>query len=385
MSTTTTATTTTPTTTTPTTTTRKGLATAAGAALLATALAACSGTAADAGVPGTDNDTAAAPGDASADDSPSSERRGEDAAQERGDTPTRADGTTSGGNPFSRLGVHASSWHPAMEAADDLRDDRPEDAALLDRLAAVPTARWLGEWSGDVQVAADQHVSEAAEAGALPVLVAYNIPVRDCGQYSSGGAGAADDYAAWIQGIAAGIDERPAVVVLEPDAVALTDCLDEQQQEDRETMLSDAIATLEANDGTDVYLDAGHSAWVAADEMAERLLRSGVERARGIALNVSNDQPTEDLVAYAAELHEATGAHAVLDTSRNGNGSTGEWCNGDGRALGAAPTADTGEAFVDAWLWIKVPGESDGTCNGGPAAGEFFTTQALEMARAAGW
>ena len=34
-----------------------------------------------------------------------------------------------------------------------------------------------------------------------------------------------------------------------------------------------------------------------------------------------------------------------------------------------APTAEPGKKLVDAYLWVKRPGESDGTCNGGPAAG----------------
>jgi endoglucanase len=38
---------------------------------------------------------------------------------------------------------------------------------------------------------------------------------------------------------------------------------------------------------------------------------------------------------------------------------------------------------VDAFLWIKQPGESDGTCNGGPKAGSWWNDIAVELARAA--
>ena len=34
---------------------------------------------------------------------------------------------------------------------------------------------------------------------------------------------------------------------------------------------------------------------------------------------------------------------------------------------------------LDALLWVKLPGESDGTCNGGPAAGQWWQEMALEM------
>lgn len=124
----------------------------------------------------------------------------------------------------------------------------------------------------------------------------------------------------------------------------------------------------------------------------------------------------------------------VIDTSRNGRGplgvapygeapylqpeavlaslSGGSWCNPPGRGVGLRPTLDTGRALLDAYLWIKIPGESDGSCDsaGGarawdyaaynpwgvpeadqpffdplwrtvdPAAGEWFPAQALELA-----
>jgi endoglucanase len=44
--------------------------------------------------------------------------------------------------------------------------------------------------------------------------------------------------------------------------------------------------------------------------------------------------------------------------------------------LGEAPTLETEDSLVDAWLYVKVPWESDGdgyNCNGGPKAGELWT------------
>ena len=75
----------------------------------------------------------------------------------------------------------------------------------------------------------------------------------------------------------------------------------------------------------------------------------------------------------------------VIDTSRNGNGPFGnEWCNPPGRALGIPPTCNTGNEKCDAFLWVKVPGESDGTCNGGPRAGRFWPEQAEKLISARG-
>ncbi|GFH79734.1 hypothetical protein Sgou_44040 [Streptomyces gougerotii] len=79
----------------------------------------------------------------------------------------------------------------------------------------------------------------------------------------------------------------------------------------------------------------------------------------------------------------------VVDTSRNGNGpfTDGDpaerWCNPPGRALGEAPTTRTGDDLVDAYLWIKRPGESDGECKGGPKAGQWWPEYALGLAKAA--
>jgi endoglucanase len=43
----------------------------------------------------------------------------------------------------------------------------------------------------------------------------------------------------------------------------------------------------------------------------------------------------------------------------------------------------TGSALLDALLWIKAPGESDGSCAGGPAAGVWWPAYALGLARRA--
>jgi endoglucanase len=70
----------------------------------------------------------------------------------------------------------------------------------------------------------------------------------------------------------------------------------------------------------------------------------------------------------------------------NGNGPLGgdrsdAWCKPPGRALGTRPTTHTGERARDACLWIERPGESDGECRGGPAAGQWWPEYALGPAR----
>jgi cellulase/cellobiase CelA1 len=129
-------------------------------------------------------------------------------------------------------------------------------------------------------------------------------------------------YEKWVNGVAAGLGGRSAVVILEPDALAqLNSCLDGAQQQQRLQMLSYAVKTLQTGND-EVYLDAGHSDWVPAGQMAARLRAAGVAAAYGFSLNVSNFNPTGQEVSYANELDRDLGMakRYVIDTSRNGDG-----------------------------------------------------------------
>jgi cellulose 1,4-beta-cellobiosidase len=56
--------------------------------------------------------------------------------------------------------------------------------------------------------------------------------------------------------------------------------------------------------------------------------------------------------------------HAIVDTGRNGVSGLrllqGDWCNVKGAGFGALPTSFTGDALADAFVWVKLGGESDG-------------------------
>ena len=356
------------------------------------------------------------------------------------------------------------------------------DAALVDGMASTAHAVWItGGSPNDGRVAAQKTVNRAAGKNQLPVLVLYNIPGRDCSGYSAGGATDLASYEAWIDGVAAGIGDKPAIVVLEPDSLGLlpqTNCgSTDFTDADRYAELNYAVGRLGHGAATRVYLDATHSAWQNVGDAAERLVQAGVTRAAGFFLNVSNYQYASnevfygtwisDCIAYATEIASgsygacpnqywdggpATGwdgdalspylvwqnmpysgrhadlawntvgidsrwasilgsvqptTHFVVDTSRDGRGpwqSTAaypdkqDWCNPPGRGVGPRPTANTGSTLADAFLWVKVPGESDGSCNRGiagsisdpewggivdPAAGVWFSAQALQLARLA--
>ncbi|PZE25678.1 endoglucanase [Curtobacterium sp. MCBD17_028] len=291
-----------------------------------------------------------------------------------------------GTDPFTTAAPYVDPDYPSVAAAAALRaSGDTTDAAVLDRISAHGGTRWLGSGNTIATVAAttSAYVGAAVAAGRTGTLVVYGIPGRDCGSYSAGGF-SATDYPRWIAQIAAGIAHRRVAVVLEPDALLqLGRCPDVQG--DRTGLLRAAATTLTAA-GATVYLDAGTSnSGVDTATMVSRLLAAGVQGVRGFAVNVSNYKSTSDVQAYADEVSRLLGgAHYVIDTSRNGNGSDGEWCNARGRAIGQAPAASS-HGNEDAALWIKTVGASDGTCNGGPAAGTWWNTIALELARNAGY
>jgi endoglucanase len=379
----------------------------------------------------------------------------------------------------------------------------------------TPQAVWFtGGTPREVRRAVRKTMVRAARRHQVPVLVAYNLPYRDCAQYSAGGAVDTAEYQQWIDALAAGIGRGKAVVILEPDGLGIIPnnttlygesewcqptTTDEEGNtvpapgatpEERYAQLRYAVDSL-ANRAPHaaIYLDGTHSRWLGVGEAAYRIHQAGyvdgVKKVRGFFLNASNYQltaegaqfgtwvsqcvaaatigaewardhfdwcpsqynPATDYSVDYSEEYAATvtaslegmldGAEPslpfVIDTSRNGQGpldagayasapysqpdeviaalGAGNWCNPAGAGLGPRPTAHTGIALVDAYLWIKIPGESDGSCNsaGGarawdysrynpwgvsaedqasfdplwgridPAAGQWFAEQVLEL------
>lgn len=387
----------------------------------------------------------------------------------------------------------------AKEQIARLRDaGRDRAAALVKAETRTPQAVWFTSGTPTQVRKAVRKVSDRAAADkAVPTLVVYNVPGRDCSQYSSGGAGSDAAYRAWVDGFARGLKKKQkVVVVVEPDGLTNlpADCPGAYPGQDAGTFPNPAPGTLTAGRIADiayagtviskadkkalVYLDSGHSAWKSAADATARLRAAGVDRVQGFSLNVSNYQWTPNLSEYGtwlssclalhadaatttptdcgdqyysggpangnvgvaldpqqawsatasdptantagidsryAEQLAAAGvkpkAHFVLDTSRNGQGpwvpAAGTsypdpqvWCNPPRRGLGDRPKAHPTKAYpqLDAYLWIKTPGQSDGQCNRGvsgsttdpewggrtdPAAGAWFGRQALQLARLA--
>ena len=267
--------------------------------------------------------------------------------------------------------------------------DDPRASVIEEKIASVPQGHWFTESNtGEVRSEVDALVSAADAVGEVPIIVVYNMPNRDCGGASGGGAANHAEYRQWVDELAAGLDGRPAAVVVEPDVLAqMSNCQDQgQQAETLESMAYAGQALKTGSSSARVYFDAAHSTWMEPAEMASRLTAADiVNSADGISTNVSNYNVTENEISYAKAVLDAVGSadlKAVIDTSRNGNGPAGgEWCDPPGRAIGAPSSDQTGDDRIDAFLWIKLPGEADGCA--GPA-GQFDPQLAYDMATAAG-
>ncbi|PZF99808.1 glycoside hydrolase family 6 protein, partial [Micromonospora endophytica] len=262
-------------------------------------------------------------------------------------------------------------------------------AVIRDRIASVPQARWYTTTNtSTVRGEVDSFVGAAAAAGKIPILVVYNIPNRDCSNHSAGGAPNHTVYRQWVDQVAAGLGGRPATIILEPDVLPImTNCMDANQQAEVRTSMAYAGKALKrGSSAAKVYYDIGHGGWLAPGAAAARLTAADIANsADGISVNVSNYRRTADEVSYAKQIIAATGISrlkAVIDTSRNGNGPAGaEWCDPPGRAIGTPSTTATGDSAIDAFLWVKLPGEADGCIAG---AGQFVPQRAYDLAIAAG-
>ena len=292
-------------------------------------------------------------------------------------TGTPASAGTLSGEFYREADTPAARWVAA----------NPNDArtpAIRDRIASQPASHWLSNFNlSTIESEVSTYVGAATSAGKLPVLTLYGIPNRDCGGASAGGAPDLPTYQNWVNLIARGLAGRSTVIILEPDSIALLTCLSSSEIAARNQALHTAARTLRAAGGK-VYLDAGHSTWNSASEQANRLIAAGIADADGFYSNVSNYNSTASEAAFgraviaALNARGVTGKRQVIDTSRNG-GAAGDWCGDDNtdRRIGPAPTTATGDANIDAYIWVKPPGEADG-CR--YAAGSFQPDLAFSLA-----
>jgi cellulose 1,4-beta-cellobiosidase len=348
-----------------------------------------------------------------------------------------------GMNPFAGARMYVNPDY--VKAVQALEPAHPADAALLKKMEALPTALWLS-WIADTKDV-PRYLDDALaqqKAGGEPVVslfVLYDLPARDCNAESSAGeldandAGEARYQHDYVDVIAAAFRAHPdqrIAMILEPDSLAnlVTNIANPKCQAAEgiyKRGIAYAIAKLSLPN-VFLYLDAAHAGWLGwPKNLAKSVplyqevltMAGGANRIRGFATDVSNYDPAQDpsapkrVAEYAASdelgyvndlavaLDKAgiTGKGFVIDTSRDGRPNirtaAGNWCNIKGAGLGERPRANP-VPKVDAYLYIKVPGESDGTSDsnaprfdvnctsddatpGAPQAGKMFDSFLIDL------
>lgn len=346
-------------------------------------------------------------------------------------------------NPFIGAELYVNPGYASKVSASIAA--HPSAAKQLGLLKQSPTALWLDRVAavdGLPAVLDDvKRVASSTGKSVLPVFVVYNLPNRDCSSKSSNGElsieeGGEQRYRTeFIDRIAAAFAAHPSqriAVVLEPDSLPnlvtnlnITKCAVSQHV--YKHSVAYAIARLSLPN-VFVYLDSAHAGWLGWDANRAKMvdvvkdtlmLAGGIDRIRGFATNVSNYTPLDGeegrrlepsnpcpneltFVQRLSQDLEAKGLGGkgfLIDTSRNGKSGArsrwGAWCNVAGAGLGERPRAAP-TALVDAYFWVKPPGDSDGTSDvtaarfdescvskdsapNAPEAGQWFDAYALEL------
>jgi cellulose 1,4-beta-cellobiosidase len=348
-------------------------------------------------------------------------------------------------NPFKDVNYFLNPEFVANVEATAKR--HPDLADKIMKVADYPSAGWLDSIGAikNLKVWLDEAKKQQDKSGkpTLAVVIVYDLPNRDCSAEASAGElkvaqnGLQRYKSEFIDPITAEFKahpDQPIAVVLEPDSLgnlatnmALPAC-----QEARPAYKEGVVYAIKsfALPNVSVYLDAAHSGWLGWDDNRAKIAKifrqvlseaGGPGMIRGFATNTSNytslsnrdgailepTNPCPNELTYVKTLRktlEMSGFknhHFIIDTARNGKGGIrhawGNWCNIKGAGLGERPRADP-EPDIDAYFWLKPPGESDGVADpkaprfdpmcagqdaapGAPQAGQWFESYFLDLVR----
>lgn len=290
------------------------------------------------------------------------------------------------GSGFVRLPSEATRW-VAAHPTD------PRTARIEARITTQPVALWLTGPESYPNLT--DAVRRARAANGTLVLALYDIPGRYDG-ISPPSSVTVTQYEAFVDRVVAILGDTRAAVVIEPDALWFVDRqtpVGTTAYQQRMTSLRYAVDRFATRArGSRVYLDGGTSSGsVTPARMAALLAAAGVARTAGFAVDVSSFAPNGEIEPYAQAVRTAlttrfgiADPRFVVDTSRNGNPTwPGTWCNPSGRLLGVPPAVYADPSGLDATLWVKEPGTSDGDCGNGPGSvgGQFLPDVAYQQAR----
>ncbi|KAL1881434.1 hypothetical protein VTK73DRAFT_3952 [Phialemonium thermophilum] len=308
-------------------------------------------------------------------------------------------------NVFKKYTLHANSFYRAEVEAAVKQISDSSLAASAAKVADVGTFLWIDTIANIAKI--EPAVSDVPCDHILG-LVIYDLPGRDCAAKASNGelkvgeiSRYKTEYIDPIVKILKNHSNTAFALVIEPDSLPnLVTNADKTACSDSASGYRDGVAYAIKNlnlPNVVMYLDAGHGGWLGwddnlkpgAQELANAYKNGGnPKQLRGFATNTAgwnswDQSPGEFASASDAKYNKCQNEkiyvdtfapllksdgmpnHAIVDTGRNGvtglRKEWGDWCNVNGAGFGVRPTADTGDDLVDAFVWIKPGGESDGT------------------------
>ena len=349
-------------------------------------------------------------------------------------------------NPFVGAEFFLDQRH-VKNVESTIADAPKELHAKIKKVATFPTALWMDRIEavkmlpGWLEAAKAQ--SKKSGKPVVPVIVVYDLPNRDCSAKASAGElkveeGGEQRYRTeYIDAIAAELAKFPELkvaAVVEPDSLpnVATNMNVEHCAKSADIYKHSIAYTISKLSLPNVYLylDAAHAGWLGWIGNREKMgqifkdvveMAGGPDRIRGFATNVSNynalegdwgkklepSNPCGNELDYVDGLTETFAKYGfenkgvIVDTSRNGVQETrtkwGHWCNVKGAGLGERPKVAPRE-HVDAYYWVKPPGDSDGvsdpnaprfdefcaspdSAENAPQAGQWFTSYFIDLVK----
>ncbi|CAG8972990.1 hypothetical protein HYALB_00007836 [Hymenoscyphus albidus] len=318
-----------------------------------------------------------------------------------------------GSNPFSGKSFYANEYYAGEIATAMASVTDASIKSQAEKVGKVGSFLWI-DTIARVPLVSD--TLKKVSCNEIAQIVIYDLPGRDCAAKASNGelaVGEVSKYKSqYIDPIAAAIKANPNVAVallIEPDSLPnlvtnsnLTTC--QQSKAGYEEGVAYALKTLNLPNVA-MYIDAGHGGWLGWDanlkpgaEGIAKVYKSAGSPSQvfGFATNIAGwnawsaspgefagtsdaqynkCQDEKRYVEAFAPLLKTAGMpnHAIVDTGRNAvqglRAEWGDWCNVNGAGFGVRPTSSTGNSLVDAFVWGKPGGESDGVSD--PSADRY--------------
>lgn len=326
------------------------------------------------------------------------------------------------GNPFQGTDYYTNP--DFADEVESTALENPALADKIRKVKDISAAYWIDTISriGNITKVLEGAKAQQAKTGkkTLTVFIVYDLPNRDCAAAASNGELTCADtacteglnsyktkYVDPIVAIFKKYQDQPIVAIVEPDSLGnMATNMNIQKCQTAEnayyTGIAYSISELSKLPHVSIYLDAAHGGWLGWDDNRAKIaqiyqkvlsMAGGTDKIRGFATNVANYQPlgsvssTADPCKLQSQYNKAideshyvqlltqslqsagiTNKGFVIDTSRNGQttmrSDCSNWCNINHSGLGIRPTSNTnvtGLTNVDAFFWLKTPGESDGT------------------------